>query len=167
MSDNTIFIEPLTAQAFAPFGQVIQTEGAQHFPINNGKTERFHDLAQVQLAGPNSRPIISIACGQPYSLPLTLAMVERHPFGSQAFHPLSNRPFLVIVAPDENGTPGRPRAFLTAPGQGINYAINTWHGVLTPLGNEPADFLLVDRAGDGPNLEEYFYPTPWQVVAAS
>jgi len=166
MSDNTIFIEPLTAQAFAPFGQVIQTEGAQHFPINNGKTERFHDLAQVQLGGPNSRPIISIARGQPYSLPLTLAMVERHPFGSQAFHPLSNRPFLVIVAPDENGTPGRPRAFLTAPGQGINYAINTWHGVLTPLG-EPADFLLVDRTGDGPNLEEYFYPTPWQVVAAS
>ena len=166
MSDNTIFIEPLTAQAFAPFGQVIQTEGAQHFPINNGKTERFHDLAQVQLAGPNSRPIISIARGQPYSLPLTLAMVERHPFGSQAFHPLSNRPFLVIVAPDEKGTPGRPRAFLTAPGQGINYAINTWHGVLTPLG-EPADFLLVDRTGDGPNLEEYFYPTPWQIVAAS
>ncbi|WP_127753767.1 ureidoglycolate lyase [Devosia sp. 1566] len=166
MSDNTIFIEPLTAEAFAPFGQVIQTEGAQHFPINNGKTERFHDLAQVQLAGPSSRPIISIARGQPYSLPLTLAMVERHPFGSQAFHPLSNRPFLVIVAPDENGTPGRPRAFLTAPGQGINYAINTWHGVLTPL-DVPADFLLVDRAGDGPNLEEYFYPTPWQVVAAS
>jgi ureidoglycolate lyase len=166
MSDNTIFIEPLGAEAFAPFGQVIQTEGAQHFPINNGKTERFHDLAQVQLAGPNSRPIISIARGQPYSLPLTLAMVERHPFGSQAFHPLSNRPFLVIVAPDENGTPGRPRAFLTAPGQGINYAINTWHGVLTPL-DEAADFLLVDRAGDGPNLEEYFYPTPWQVVAAS
>lgn len=159
---HTIAIEPLTAGAFAPFGQVIETEGAHHYPINNGRTERYHDLARVELAGVHARPLISIFRGQPYELPLTLSMVERHPLGSQAFYPLSERPFLVIVAPDG---PGTPRAFLAAPGQGVNIAMNTWHGVLTPLEAE-SDFLVVDRGGEGNNLEEFRFPTPYQVVLA-
>ena len=68
-------------------------------------------------------------------------------------------PFLVIVALDHAGIPDTPRAFLTAPGQGINIAMNTWHGVLTPL-EKSADFLVVDRGGDGNNLEEYTFRYP-------
>ncbi|GLQ55685.1 ureidoglycolate lyase [Devosia nitrariae] len=162
---HTIAIEPLTAEAFAPFGQVIETAGAHHYPINNGKTERYHDLARVELAGVHARPLISIFRGQPYDLPLTLAMVERHPLGSQAFYPLSERPFLVIVAPDEPDGPGTPRAFLATPGQGVNIAMNTWHGVLTPLEAE-SDFLVVDRGGEGNNLEEFNFSTPYQIVLA-
>lgn len=165
MGEQAIFIEPLTAEAFAPFGQVIETRGAHHYPINAGMTERFHDLAEVQLAGDNPRPLISIFRGQPYTIPLNLKLVERHPLGSQAFYPLSERPFLVIVAPDLDGIPGPPRAFLTCPGQGVNIAINTWHGVLTPLERE-SEFLVVDRGGDGNNLEEYLYPTPFIVKHA-
>ena len=160
-----IVIEPLTREAYAPFGQVIEAEGANHYPINSGMTERYHDLARVELGGVHPRPLISIARGQPYALPLTLRMVERHPLGSQAFFPLSQRPFLSIVAPDEGGIPGRPRAFLAGPGQGINMAMNTWHAVLTPLG-EISDFLIVDRGGEGNNLEEYFFPEPYLVVEA-
>lgn len=162
-ASRTLFIEPLTREAYAPFGQVIETEGAHHYPINGGMTERYHDLARVELGGVHPRPLVSIARGQPYALPLTLKMVERHPLGSQAFYPLSQRPFLSIVAPDEAGTPGRPRAFLAAPGQGINMAMNTWHAVLTPLG-ETSDFLIIDRGGEGNNLEEYFFDEPYLVV---
>ena len=157
-----IAIEPLSADAFAPFGQVIETAGANHYPINGGMTERYHDLAKVELGGVHARPLISIFHGQPYSLPLSLKLVERHPLGSQAFYPLSDRPFLVIVAEDVSGTPATPRAFRTAPGQGVNIAMNTWHGVLTPLDVDAA-FLVVDRGGDGINLEEYFFDTPWIV----
>jgi ureidoglycolate lyase len=164
-ASRTLFIEPLTQQAYAPFGQVIETEGAHHYPINGGMTERYHDLAKVELGGVHPRPLISIARGQPYALPLTLSMVERHPLGSQAFYPLTQRPFLSIVAPDEGGIPGRPRAFLAAPGQGINMAMNTWHAVLTPLG-ETSDFLIIDRGGEGNNLEEYFFDEPYLVVEA-
>ena len=160
---RAVSIEPLTREAYAPFGQVIEIEGAHHYPINGGMTERFHDLARVELGGVHPRPLISIARGQPYTLPLTLKMVERHPFGSQAFYPLSQRPFLSIVCPDEGGIPGTPRAFMCSPGQGINMAMNTWHGVLTPLG-EVSDFLIIDRGGDGNNLEEYFFDQPWIVV---
>ena len=161
---RTIVVEPLTREAFAPFGQVIETEGAQHYPINNGMTERYHDLAKVELAGTDPRPLISFFRGQPYALPLELRLVERHPLGSQAFYPLSDRPFLVIVALDDAAIPGTPRAFLTAPGQGVNIAINTWHGVLTPLG-AVSDFIVIDRGGDGSNLEEHSFDVPYLVVA--
>ena len=160
---STILIEPLTAEAFAPFGQVIEMAGANHYPINGGMTERYHDLARVELGGVHPRPLISIFRGKPYDLPLTLRLVERHPLGSQAFYPLSDRPFLVIVAADLSGIPDLPRAFLTMPGQGVNIAMNTWHGVLTPLEQE-SDFLVVDRGGDGNNLEEHHFDVPHMVA---
>ncbi|TWG99723.1 ureidoglycolate lyase [Mesorhizobium sp. J18] len=159
---NVIVARPLTRDAFAPFGDVIETEGAQSFLINNGKTRRFHDLAKVEATGPNARVLVSIFRGEPYDFPLRLEMVERHPFGSQAFMPLSPRPFLVVVCPDEDGRPGLPHAFLTKLGQGVNYARNTWHAVLTPIG-ETQDFLVVDRGGDGNNVEEFFFPEPFSI----
>lgn len=161
---KTIVIEPLTPEAYAPFGQVIQIEGARHFPINRGMTERYHDLATIELGGAHPRPLLSIARGKPYELPLRLDMVERHPLGSQAFYPLSGRPFLSIVAPDAGGVPGTPRAFLARPGQGVNMAMNCWHAVLTPL-DAVSDFLIIDRGGEGDNLEEYFFEEPYLIVA--
>jgi ureidoglycolate lyase len=154
----------LTAEAFAPFGQIIQKEDAHSFPINNGTCLRFHDLANVEVAGPGGHVIVSIVTGEPSALPLEVAMVERHPYGSQAFHPLSQTPFLVVVCEDQDGRPVRPRAFLTAPGQGINYNRNVWHGVLTPL-LETSDFLIVDREGEGDNLEVFEFNEPFIIEA--
>jgi ureidoglycolate lyase len=159
-----ITAEPLTPEAFAPFGDVIEARGAPSFQINGGMCDRYHDLARLEFTGPAARANISVGFGRPYALPLSLALVERHPLGSQAFVPMTEDPFLVVVARDENGVPGWPRAFLTAPGQGVNYARNTWHGVLTPLGRA-SHFLIVDRAGEGNNLEEYTYADPWVVNA--
>jgi len=126
-------------------------------------TERYHDLARVELGGVHPRPLISLFRGQPYALPLSLKLVERHPLGSQAFYPLSAHPWLVIVAEDEGGVPRRLRAFQPAAGQGVNIAMNTWHGVLTPLEAE-SDFLVVDRGGEGNNLEEHHFAEPWTVT---
>lgn len=159
---KTIVAEPLSRAAFAPFGDVIETEGAESFLINGGKCRRYHDLAGVEVAGPGARVLVNIFRGEPYEFPLPLGMVERHPLGSQAFVPLSPRPFLVVVCADDAGRPGTPRAFLTRPGQGVNYARNTWHGVLTPIA-EPQDFLVVDRGGEGDNLEEFFFAEPFEI----
>jgi ureidoglycolate lyase len=157
-----ITAQPLTRENFAEFGQVIEIGGDDHFPINGGKAERFHALAAADAAGHNARVLISTVRGTPYEFPLKLAMVERHPLGSQAFIPLDRRPFLVVVCHDEDGRPGMPHAFLTAPGQGINYPRNSWHGVLTPIG-EAQDFAIVDRGGDGNNLEEFFFEEPYEI----
>lgn len=153
---------PLTREAFAEFGDVLDTEWDDHYPINGGKCERYHDLARVEAEGPNARVLVSIFRGQPYDFPLKLAMVERHPFGSQAFMPLSPAPFLVVVCHDGPEGPAEPHAFLTRPGQGVSYPRNLWHAVLTPIG-APQDFLVVDRGGDGVNLEEHHFDEPWEI----
>jgi ureidoglycolate lyase len=156
-----IATEPLTAPAFAPFGEVLDTAGDPDRIINQGLCGRYHDRARLDFA--DGRAGISLFDAEPRSLPYSLAMVERHPEGSQAFLPMTLAPFLVIVAPDESGSPGRPRAFLTAPGQGINLARGTWHGVLTPL-SAPGLFAVVDRIGPGANLQEHWFDTTWTVV---
>lgn len=157
---RTILTTPLTREAFTPFGDVIDTDGAEHFPINGGMCERYHDLAKVETTGPGARVLVSIFKGKPYPFPLELTLVERHPLGSQAFMPLSPTPFLVVVCQDGPHGPEEPRAFLTRPGQGVNYRRNTWHAVLTPIG-QPQNFLVVDRGGDGSNLEEHHFEEPW------
>lgn len=164
MSMERIGVNLLTRKAFAPFGQVIDTDTELYYPINGGQATRYHDLAKIEVGGDNARPMVSIFRGRHQDLPLTLKMVERHPLGSQAFYPLSGRPFLVVVAPDEAGVPGRPLAFLASPRQGVNIGMNVWHGVLTPLQAE-SEFLIIDRAGDGRNLEEHYFPDPYLVAA--
>ncbi|HHI82442.1 MAG TPA: ureidoglycolate lyase [Rhizobiales bacterium] len=155
--------QPLSASAFAPFGDVIEMAGKADFLINQGTCERFHDLARLDFAGPDGRAAISLARARPSTLPLELSMMERHPLGSQAFIPLSANPFLVIVAADEDGAPGRPLAFLTNGAQGINYLRNTWHGVLSPLDEEQA-FIIVDREGTRDNLVEHHFDVPYLVA---
>lgn len=144
--------EPLTAQAFAPFGDVLEVAGAPDKMINAGLCGRFHDRAALDF-GEGARAGISLFDAQPRSLPYTFDLLERHPEGSQAFIPMTEHPFLVIVAPDAGGTPGVPRAFLTAPHQGVNFHRGVWHGVLTPL-HAPGLFAVVDRIGTTANLEE-------------
>ncbi|GJE38977.1 ureidoglycolate lyase [Methylobacterium persicinum] len=154
---------PLTAEGFAPFGSVIDRAGTPPRPMNAGMARRFHDLAEIRVAGEGARAVVGLVEAQPYPLPLVFRLVERHPLGSQAFIPLNAAPFLVVTCPDEAGRPGRPQAFLTAPWQGVCYAPGTWHGVLTPFG-QAQDFVVVDRGGAGANLEEFVYDEPWTVA---
>ncbi|MBB5192993.1 ureidoglycolate lyase [Silvimonas terrae] len=147
-------VEPLTAAAFAPFGDVIEAaDSARHFPINGGNTERFHDLMTLA-TDPDGHAIVSIFRGQPRTLPLTLTMLERHPKGSQAFMPLSGRSYLVAVArPGEGVSVADVCVFLARGDQGVNYAPGTWHHPLLAL-HATSDFLVIDRAGPGGNCDE-------------
>lgn len=156
--NGVIKLEPLTAEAFAPFGEVLDVSGAPDKMINAGLCGRYHDRATLDFNGGSAG--ISLFQSQARSFPILLDLVERHPDGSQAFLPMSSDPFVVVVAPDEQGQPGQPRAFLTAPGQGVNYFKGTWHGVLTPL-HAPGLFAVVDRIGEGPNLQEFVFETPY------
>ncbi|EJM98461.1 ureidoglycolate lyase [Phyllobacterium sp. YR531] len=157
MNITALEVQPLTKAAFAPFGDVIETTGAELRLINGGTTERYHDLAKVEATGEQARVLINIFRGQAFTPPIDIRMLERHPLGSQAFYPLQNRPFLVVVGKDEGGKPGNPVAFLSQGSQGVNYHRNVWHHPLISL-ETTSDFLVVDRGGEGSNLEEYFWP---------
>ncbi len=152
--------EPLTREAFAAFGDVIEaSEAARHFTINAGNTERYHDLAAIE-PGPDGRAIVSIFRGQPRALPFTVEMMERHPLASQAFVPLSGRPYLVVVAPP-GATPAAAdlRLFVARADQGVNYAPAVWHHPLLAL-EAVSDFLVIDRGGAGPNCDEVALAQP-------
>jgi ureidoglycolate lyase len=155
--------QPLSREAFAPFGEVIETDGSPSFAINAGMVERFHDLARIEV-DPAGRPLLSIFRGQPYALPLSVRHVERHPLGSQAFFPLGDARYAVIVAPP--GDTVRPedlRAFVGNGRQGVNYRPGVWHHVLLVL-EQPADFLVIDRGGPGNNCDECHFDAGLQPV---
>ncbi len=149
---------PLTPHTFAPFGDVLDATG-DHRLINEGLCQRHHDRARLDFG--DARAGISIFNAQPRALPYTFDLIERHPDGSQAFLPMHQHPFLIIVALDPQAV---PLAFLTNGAQGINLARGTWHGVLTPLA-APGVFAVVDRIGSTANLEEHRYTAPWTVLA--
>lgn len=161
--DTKICIQPMTAAGFAPFGDLLDVAGAPDKIINQGLCGRYHDRAQMEFC--EGRAGLSLFQAEPRDLPLPLAMMERHPEGSQAFIPMSEHGFLVIVAPDEGGRPGAPLAFETQPGQAVNFYRNTWHGVLTPL-HAPGLFAVVDRIGAGANLQEHWFETAYVVERA-
>ena len=153
-------IEPLTRANFAPFGDVIEMAGAQHYPINQGFAERFHDLARIDTSMHDGETIISLFRGRPRPTPIEIGFVERHPLGSQAFYPLQERDWLIVVAEPDLQT---LRAFRASGRQGINYARNVWHYPLLVLGQE-SDFLIIDRKGAGNNLEEAQLPEAARLI---
>ena len=153
--------EPLTAEAFAPFGDVIEVAGAPDRLINAGLCGRHHDLARLDFS--DGRAGVSLFDAEPRALPYTLDLLERHPDGSQCFVPMHREAWLVTVAPDAGGRPGAPRAFLAASGQAVNLHRGTWHGVLTPLA-APGLFAVIDRIGAGANLEEHQLEAPVRVL---
>ena len=150
--------QPLTTAAFAPFGEVLDATGDFRL-INQGFCRRHHDRARID-TGADARTGISVFLAEPRALPYAFDLIERHPDGSQAFLPMTEHPFLVIVT---EGPQTLPRAFLTNGAQGINLHRGTWHGVLTPL-HAPGLFAVVDRVGHTPNLEEHRYPRPFTVI---
>jgi ureidoglycolate lyase len=156
-------IEPLTRQAFAPFGDVIETEGREFFMINDGSTRRFHRLAAVD-AGADGEAIISIFRARALPMPLRITMLERHPRGSQAFVPLLGNRFLVVVAPPgDDPQPDQVRAFVTDGRQGVNYHRAVWHHPVVALKPED-EFLVVDRNGPGSNCDEVHFAAEQQLV---
>ena len=91
-------IQPLTKASFAPFGTVIETDGATEIGINQGTTIRFDAMAGVDVAAGDGTPIISLFRGTRRPDPIEIHLLERHPLGSQAFMPLSQHDWLVVVA---------------------------------------------------------------------
>ncbi|MBO6947646.1 MAG: ureidoglycolate lyase [Rhodospirillales bacterium] len=162
MTERTVTAVSLTKGAFRPFGDVIEPAGDADMMINDGRCERFHDLARLTFDGGDAG--ISLFRTDAISLPYKMDLMERHPLGSQAFIPMVDKPFLVVVAPDDAGRPGAPHAFMTGPGQGVNYLNNVWHAPLLAL-EDGAVFAVVDRIGGGGNLEEFRLATPVTVLA--
>ncbi len=160
MTDNaqTIKSKPLvpkllTQKAFSAFGDVIEaSSNANNFAINDGFTQRYHDLAKVDVKDKQGHAIISIFRSTPLALPIAIKMMERHPHGSQAFIPMGENPYLVVVAPAGEFEINKIEVFIASSSQGVNYHKGTWHHFCLAL-DSMSDFLVVDRGGAGDNCD--------------
>lgn len=144
--------EPLTAHAFAAFGSVIEaSDDAVRLEINRGHATRYDRLAEIDAADGGGVPIVSLFRARPLDEPV-LRVFERHPLGSQSFVPLHGGAYLVAVAPAGEFDPASVRVFRAEGHQGVHYRKGVWHHFLLVLAG--ADFLVIDRAGPGANLDE-------------
>ena len=154
MKTYHLHLKPLTQEAFAPFGDVIQKQG--HYPeeINYGQTRKYAGLAQIDVADEEGTATVHIYRSRPVSLPFRVEVMEYHPLGSQAFIPLHRQPFLVVVAPpaeilDFDSIQG----FFTNGEQGVNLKKGVWHHYQLSL-IENCDYLVIERDGPGVNTIE-------------
>jgi ureidoglycolate lyase len=155
MTDNVQILtpKPLTSGAFSAFGDVIEAnEDKKNFAINDGFTQRYHDLAKVDVNDNNGQPLLNIFRSTPLAQPIAIKMMERHPHGSQAFIPMGENPYLVVVAPSGEFNINSIEVFLAKSNQGVNYHKGTWHHFCLALDSE-SDFLVVDRGGEGDNCD--------------
>jgi ureidoglycolate lyase len=139
--------EALTAEAFARFGVVIDPSGRAPETINAGTTQRFADLARLDLRRPDRDPVLGLYVARARAVPLRLEKLERHRQAAQVFMPLGMFRFVAVVAPpDETPDWAGVRAFITAPGQGLALHRGCWHHGLIALGD--ADRFAVIEGGN-------------------
>ncbi|MDA3922852.1 MAG: ureidoglycolate lyase [Salinisphaera sp.] len=149
----TLTAVPLTAEQFAPYGDVIESTGPSN-PINQGKGWRYPELAGVDVTTNQGYATISRVACVPEAIPVPLRVLERHPLGSQAFIPVDGQRYLVVVAP-AGEPPGLDalQAFVADSHQGINYHRGVWHHPMIAL-DAACEFVEVHRAGPGDNCDE-------------
>jgi ureidoglycolate lyase len=150
--------KPLTVETFARFGDVIEARGAP-LVINQGHAKRYHDLAALDLLADGGRTAMSIFHSTPPVYPFAIREMERHPKSTQAFVPLSGRPFLVVVAPRGAFDGSAIEAFVASPEQGINLYKGVWHHFNLALEAESA-FLVIDRDAPDDNTDAVMLSAP-------
>jgi len=146
--------EPLTAAAFAPFGEVIETSARANNQMNSGTFARFDNLATVTTDGSQHSTISMVRSETPATLPHRFTLVEKHPLCSQAFIPRTKFVFYVVVgAAGSSITAQDLRAFVSNGKQGISYFPGTWHMPLIALERDQ-EFIVIDQSALPGNLIE-------------
>jgi ureidoglycolate lyase len=159
--------QPLTPQAFAPYGTVLTAPGGAGRPINGGNAERFDLVDDLQLGVQGGRPMLALFRAQARRFPHEVTEMERHALGSQTFVPLGERRFVIVVAPagEAPTTAGRLEAFVTDGRQGVVLAPGTWHHAL--LAVDAGDFVVIERAAAAVDCDVCWLQAPARIEAAA
>jgi ureidoglycolate lyase len=143
-----ITAEPLTAAGFAGFGEVLEgaPSGRRYFDEGLGDARpeaRFRFwLSRIAAAS---------------AFPIRCETMEQHPCGTQTFAAMAVSRFLVVVTPPAAGggpDPGRLKAFVGTPGQGVTYHVGTWHHGMVAL-DAPGLFAVMMWQDGGPRDETF------------
>ena len=151
MTNLTIKPKPINKENFKKFGDMITKDDIKPLDINDGYAKRYDGIANLDAKKDNGESIISIFSALKRSFPMKVDMMEKHPLGSQAFIPMQETTFLVLVAP-KGSKPNidEIESFIVPPHIGVNYNPGIWHFPL--ISTKDMNFLVVDRKGEGDNL---------------
>jgi len=170
----TLWIDPITPQAFADYGQVLGGGSAQEaVSINAGTTLKFA-AADLALTSQGGEPGLFIYRTVAQALPLSLTLLECHQLGSQTFMPLANLSFVVVVAKSraeaDSSLEASPvpdlstlRAFWVDGHQGVSLSAGTWHHPLISL--HDGEFVVLERVARTEDCLIHSLATPIQLKA--
>ncbi len=149
----------LSAEGFAPFGDVVSAGGKAGASANQGTAVRFdHCAALVNARGARASANLAVFQSVPKVLPFEVQLLEQHPHSTQVFLPMKCARFLVCVAPTlDGGAPNHHalKAFICEAGQGIAYKPGVWHHPIVAL-DEAAQFaMLAYEDGSANDCVEY------------
>ena len=151
MTNFVIKPKPINKENFKKFGDMITTTDIKPIEINEGYAKRFDGIANLDTSKDNGETTISIFSALKRSFPMKIDMMEKHPLGSQAFIPMQETTFLVLVAPTgDKPDINKIESFIVPPDIGVNYNPGIWHFPL--ISTKDMNFLVVDRKGSGDNL---------------
>ena len=147
--------KPLTAEAFAAYGEVVDIHSAKkEFSMNYGMAARYFDLANIDVEEQSGKTCISLVNSNAVTFPFSVEKMEYHPLGSQMFYPLCESVFLILVSiPAETLDTSKLELFITDGKQGVNYHKGVWHHYLMPV-KDGSEFIVVDRNGNDENCIE-------------
>jgi ureidoglycolate lyase len=144
---HTLQAEPLTVEAFAPFGRTLGPEGKEPRAIDlyGGRMETYTTEFDADLPG-------EWLITQQRVRPFEAKYVERHERLTQAFFSFGGHPFLVVVAPadapEEHGLPALDawRAFVVPGTTAVQIERGTWHEVPFALVDDQVITVMSHRA---------------------
>jgi ureidoglycolate lyase len=166
MECQQLVAAPLAAEAFLPFGRVVEPDPGLGREVNAGTALRFDLAGHFAHRTASALPILAVYRCRPQRLPAQVTLLERHPLSSQTFVPIAATRWLVIVAPavgDSGPAPAGARAFLARGGQGVSYAPGTWHSPLIALDRLTDFAMLMWEAGARQDCEVRTLSVPLRV----
>lgn len=158
---RTLHAQPLSADAFVPFGSVIEIGGRTGRPVNQGRAQRIDGTRDLVHAD-GTRPVVDLYRVETSTLPFTVDCLERHPLSCQIFTPMRCARYLVIVAPsgtDDKPDLARALAFIGSGEQAICYGVGVWHAPMIALDDTAVMTMSMWETGDARDCEE-FWLTP-------
>jgi ureidoglycolate lyase len=154
----------LTAEAFAPFGTVIETGGASQ-AVNAGNAWRHEAVAALDLQRELGRAVLAVYDARARRFPFIATGLERHRLSDQVFLPLAGaRRCVLLVAAGSLAQPSAQHchAFLSNGQQGVRIAAGTWHHGLLALDDGP--WVVLERRSTAVDCEELVLPAPLELL---
>ncbi|PRP89680.1 ureidoglycolate hydrolase [Planoprotostelium fungivorum] len=148
--NDILIAEPLTKEAYAPYGNVLEASTPQHSLIaNQGSAQRYNWLSELINKRSHAKANLCVFRCKPRELPFNVKILEKHPNSTQMFVPMNAKSRYLVVVSLGGDTPDLStlRVFVASSTQSITYHPNIWHHPMIALDTETDFVCLVYEDG--------------------